>query len=1329
MKSPASISSTSASISVREYQPPTGYVLVPVNSMTQAFLSVFAPSSFPNLVTTKNKNKNKKRIKSGDSCVERMKLKKKSKLVPSGPGSAGLAKKKGVVLDGSHGDHSVSFGGGHHGVDNFGSACDVGERMKLKKKSNKLVPSGPGSAGLAKKKGVVLDGSHGDHSVSFGGGHHGVDNFGSACDVGERMKLKKKSKLVPSGPVSAGLAKKRQRGFFGVGHSRLFTFPEAFVDDITSEDEVDDNEDDEVDHDNEDDGEEEEEDDNEDDEEEEEDEEEEDDEEEEHNEDEEEEEEHNEDDEEEQDEEEEEEAEEQHAAGEQEDDNECGFEYDEDDKVDEEDDKGNENDGDEDNLRSFINLSNDQEVDVGYDEEDGGVDEEAEHGDESDNPVVDGDEDENGSKDCFDVVDDNIDGDEDVEPINDGNSLSASSRASSLSFVSQEERAIAPKRGISTTQSADLPQVAPLVRTWPAPKFPTLELPPYTYNAQNAPAPKRDSVITFETMDTNGEMCLSPEPFVSKGIVSLQSYVKHGRGILFQNHSSCKLHYETDTETWRSTIIPKAKALQIPHHTFHPDGGKLHKLIRGNNVFIIISGGTFENFHDRVCFRDLIRDSCLPANNTIPKPDAGIRGNSGPSVGLASSQGTTKTTHDAYATPPFLKGTHRYSKVFRFVSETTRSLLASCRLSHILPPVGRFANPKQLSYQKRCDELCIGNLYLAMSFKIYVHLPEDVANHKRHFKSHRDVHNPDPCSPNDIFFTAWDTWFEPLLNLNVTGTIIVCGRRSQEELYDRMCKIGLATEEILTRSRNLPILQRIIHSDVLCPPSQEFIVRGCHLLQLHALTPNDYIYRLSKLLGNYHGLSAFLATEVIVAFHQTSNNSLRFHRFMEILLSSVEKTRDLRFLGQWNLVEAYQQYCFQTYGSWDGSTDCNGNEDGVVRHQACASCPISHYANLCSLQTLVEHLETAGLGPCNKARYGALVTNLKNFVIGFGDLKAQKVVMTFASLGLFLDKNFMSFFNTGSTQQLKNLKEKPFEFSRQEEVTQLRRTLLIQQPQLLPMQADEYICCLSSASKNKKGPSVGEVYYRNHSIFNASRRQDGSVAVHRLSWERKVNEPAPKIKFNYDRYHNHYVPTWAGCGTEDPPGNALVSLCSSKNLCHHNTRRSKSTFRLDFISSRRITPKDFQPLLFEGNYIVVPDLMVEACEYLGCTATSLSRATRIRRAAHGAGFTADIDMNGICHSDTLSIFGPARPTAIQAQRSLMLHVLIKVVVHGKGAWSDKFFNSIKSTKGFLLLVPTSSCESLCVAIAFVYIEELVIKCYTLDEKGNSGNLFTSDTVN
>ena len=125
-----------------------------------------------------------------------------------------------------------------------------------------------------------------------------------------------------------------------------------------------------------------------------------------------------------------------------------------------------------------------------------------------------------------------------------------------------------------------------------------------------------------------------------------------------------------------------------------------------------------------------------------------------------------------------------------------------------------------------------------------------------------------------------------------------------------------------------------------------------------------------------------------------------------------------------------------------------------------------------------------------------------------------------------------------------------------------------------------------------------------------------------------------------------------------------------------------------------------------------------------------SRATRIKRAAHGGGFRADVDTNGIvCHTNTLNIFGPALPTATQAQQAMLLRVLIKVVVHGKGHWSDKFFTNPMSSKGFLLLVPTSACGSFCVAIAFVYIDELVIKCCELDEKGNSGIPFTSDTLN
>ena len=158
----------------------------------------------------------------------------------------------------------------------------------------------------------------------------------------------------------------------------------------------------------------------------------------------------------------------------------------------------------------------------------------------------------------------------------------SSSRASSLSLVSQEQQ-----REV-TAAPVSFPQETPLIRSWPCPKITTMQLLPYRYNAQNAPAPQQDSVLTFETMDTIGKVHLDPEPFVSKGIVSLQSYVKHGRGILWQNHSACKLHYKTDMENWRNTIVPKARHLQIPHHTFHPNGGQLHKIVRGNNEIVML---------------------------------------------------------------------------------------------------------------------------------------------------------------------------------------------------------------------------------------------------------------------------------------------------------------------------------------------------------------------------------------------------------------------------------------------------------------------------------------------------------------------------------------------------------------------------------------------------------------------------------------------------------------------------------------------------------------------------------------------------------------------
>jgi hypothetical protein len=144
--------------------------------------------------------------------------------------------------------------------------------------------------------------------------------------------------------------------------------------------------------------------------------------------------------------------------------------------------------------------------------------------------------------------------------------------------------------------------IPPLIPSFPRLKFPTKQLPPYDFNASTAPK-ERDSVITFETMGR--EMFLQPDPLRSHGIVSLQSYLKGGRGLLWQNRSSCKLHYKTSMETFQSIIIPMAKQRRIPHKTFYLDGGKVHKVVDGeNNTLLIVSSGTFDCLHDRVCFQD-----------------------------------------------------------------------------------------------------------------------------------------------------------------------------------------------------------------------------------------------------------------------------------------------------------------------------------------------------------------------------------------------------------------------------------------------------------------------------------------------------------------------------------------------------------------------------------------------------------------------------------------------------------------------------------------------------------------------------------------------------
>jgi hypothetical protein len=853
------------------------------------------------------------------------------------------------------------------------------------------------------------------------------------------------------------------------------------------------------------------------------------------------------------------------------------------------------------------------------------------------------------------------------------------------------------------------------------------------------------------------DVLLQKEPLESSGIKQLHSFVKEGRGLLWHNRTSAKLHYETSMSTYKDFVVRKASQAGIPHQLFHSTSTELQSVVDASNVFLFQSG-TFENFHEKVCFEELIRDACIPAPHTVPKMDS-VRENSGPSVGLSTSQGLTRARNESFAIPGWVGGTHRYMKIFGIISATTKSLLDSADLSDRLPASDSSASPKQKFYNQRCQDLCEENLYLSLSFKIYLHQPKNVQNHDGHFRSHRDLQNPDRDSPNDFMFCAWDTWFEPLLNLNVTGTIIACGRRSQEELFERMLRIETATAHLLSCASLLPSAEKEIDESSLCPDGVEFIVRGSHLLQIHALTPNHYLHELNLRLGKDGGLSAYLAVEIILAFHQTSNNALRFHRFMTDLLGNVRTKDDLHeYVGDLNVVECFQKYCYEEYGGYEGVTNRLSQQEGIVRHQSSVSCPVSLHANQQSMRSLVRTLGLFRSGPFNNTRYLQLLKQVKQDVIFLGELKGQKAIMNFASVGLFIPLNYLEYFATGSrSQQQKNLKR--FGLQATEDVSQLRRHLVCKL-EILPMQADEYICSLSGLEPNTTSLSKrhgGEIFYRDHLVHCAVRSPEG-VEMNYFSPRQKRLVPAPTILFNYDKEddNNHYIPTWAK--HDDLHGNAVISLSSTVNLEHRGSMKKSSA--LNFLQTRGIIASDIQAMLMSGNYVVVSDLLSEAADHLDTTVASVLKSLAVFR-GRKCEISAAIDYKTFKQSTSQPEFKPDQlrtynepwrlsrfmscgmspgiyKSSHSAKCAVLLHFLLNIgVVDKPNGWASKYFPSVDSrgadVRGILLLVPESikETESFCVATAFLYVNKRngnKVMCSMIMEDGTGDEPFECGKV-
>ena len=169
---------------------------------------------------------------------------------------------------------------------------------------------------------------------------------------------------------------------------------------------------------------------------------------------------------------------------------------------------------------------------------------------------------------------------------------------------------------------------------------------------------------------------------------------------MWHNWTSAKLHYETSMSTYQDFVIRKAcSKAGIRSRLFDCHSSSLQRVVDGPNIFLFKSGTFFKDFHERVWFQELSRDACIPAPHTVPRMDS-VRENSGPSVGLCTSQGLTWAPNESFAVPGWLAGTHRYMKVFDIISRTTKSFLDSANLSDRLPLTNSSASPKQKFYNQ-----------------------------------------------------------------------------------------------------------------------------------------------------------------------------------------------------------------------------------------------------------------------------------------------------------------------------------------------------------------------------------------------------------------------------------------------------------------------------------------------------------------------------------------------------------------------------------------------------------------------------------------------------
>ncbi len=369
-------------------------------------------------------------------------------------------------------------------------------------------------------------------------------------------------------------------------------------------------------------------------------------------------------------------------------------------------------------------------------------------------------------------------------------------------------------------------------------------------------------------------------------------------------------------------------------------------------------------------------------------------------------------------------------------------------------------------------------------------------------------------------------------------------------------------------------------------------------------------------------MSIFLAQEMILGFLKT-NNPLRFHRFADKIYRKTVATKCLAIPPHSTYLHELESFLFTTYGGWNGTVDDNGRSQGTMRFQTSTNHPQTDWAQDQSLIFwLAYSTELAGRfanKPPTEKDHLAVVRNMKDAIIGVGDLLAQKILFADACLGLRLPLSFFRNCTPGLNQHMKILKKPPFNFKHTDQVRQLVTSISVK-GRMAREKAEETICLTL-----KSDASLGmyqEIAVKGCDLFSAKTDTEQSPYVRRLDFHSQQQLPVKRGGFTSSP-ESHYYPPWAEFGNPSKYCFNYARMTSKANF-NFNVKQKTSSSQLRDLENEKIhfgnNNVDFsaaQLLLNSNRYVFLEDQIGELARYFRVSKDQFIQAIQVREEGDG----------------------------------------------------------------------------------------------------------------